>query len=284
MAEVEAAEWKEAVEEIQNDPSSESYSNLHSFWEAQAKRQEATQTLSSLLESTVEDLKSSVDKQVSKMSRTNDKDNVVAKEIEGIARGNTNRRDRLLAVLQRKKEAFDMTHDHLLAAVMNEDSLDRVNQGGDDENSIMTVTANNDAIAGEDLNYSPCGSIENADWQELLNFEPSREKIEAFLQARAGLDGVDERFQQTLQAVKQSLSHYMEQVEIITAHIYEVFSASLDDQEEEIHQLIVSNQQRRVAMEQQVQLHSVESQSYFSRLLTSVKSCASGIVKSASTK
>jgi len=197
-------------------------------------------------------------------------------DILSLVSDNHRRREQLKKVLANNKDKYEATHSALLALVLKQQYQQK---------KLPSSTSNATGPSGEGGNgdhngqQEPGGSgedlLDGLDWEELLQFEPSRENLELFLEARAMYERADKRFGEAVEEISQHLRDCLEQIETVTAEVYDVVADALGDQERDIRSHLSTNLDRRQAFERNVQETALQSQSFFARLLSSVKNYSS---------
>lgn len=180
---------------------------------------------------------------------------------------NHKRRKRLVESIESNKAEFDSTHQALLALVLQQKLLKNSPESG-----------GRGATSGIGMSDGGCDAeLEDLDWDEIFStFEPSRENLELFLNARTALQTADQRFTDAVTEIEHHLRHCLEQLEIATAGAYDFVADALDAQEDDIRAHMRSNLERREEFQRNVREQALQSQSFFQQLLSSVQNYAAG--------
>jgi len=182
---------------------------------------------------------------------------------------NENSRKDFIRSLEESKAQFQQTYRTLMALVLDQQQQSH-RLTGNDENlpgggiGYATGTQGGDGVGGGEPG-----------WDDLFNFDPSSENMRLFAEAQDMMKHADERFQAAMAGLEDGFRECMEQFEILTSEAYDMFASTLDDQEDDIRAHLFSNLERRQNFERNVQEQAIQSQSFFARLLNSVKNFAS---------
>ena len=105
------------------------------------------------------------------------------------------------------------------------------------------------------------------DWGELAQYEPTRENIRCFLDAREHLQAAAEHLSQSLDDIHAGLKTEVEGIIKIAADLHNQHEADCVPIEDDIQFHLVNNHRRRIDLADRLEESAKQSQGLISRLL-----------------
>ena len=108
---------------------------------------------------------------------------------------------------------------------------------------------------------------EDSDWEELLEYEPSRDRILSFLDERVKRNHTMRIFGESLDDVHSGLESEVEAILHLASDLYNQHETGCIDSEDEIEYFVMENYQRRGNLQKELEKSAQHAQGLFANLL-----------------
>ena len=108
---------------------------------------------------------------------------------------------------------------------------------------------------------------EDSDWEELLEYEPSRDRILSFLDERVKRNHTMRVFGESLDDVHSGLESEVEAILHLASDLYNQHETGCIDSEDEIEYFVMENYQRRGNLQKELEKSAQHAQGLFANLL-----------------
>ena len=109
---------------------------------------------------------------------------------------------------------------------------------------------------------------EDSDWEELLEYEPSRERILSFLDERVKRNHIMSAFEESLDDIHSSLQNEVVAILQIASDLFNQHEAVHLESENEIEYYVIENHERRVNLKKELEQSALHAQGLFANLLS----------------
>ena len=106
------------------------------------------------------------------------------------------------------------------------------------------------------------------DWEELEEFQPTRENIRHFLEARERFQNAEEALRQTLDEVHEGLKAEAEAIVQVIVDFHDEHESSCLALEDDIQHYMVQNSKRRASLQTMLEESAKQAQGRFANLLS----------------
>ncbi|KAL3777622.1 hypothetical protein ACHAW5_006773 [Stephanodiscus triporus] len=130
------------------------------------------------------------------------------------------------------------------------------------------------------------GGEEEPDWDAIMQHEPARSEVPAFLAARSRREAAYSRFEAAIEEFHTSMSGYEQELTQAVADIHNSRTMKLEEYEQILKHDYVSNDKMRAEMQSQLEASATAAHKMFEDLMTRVmqpQSRATGILTQAAT-
>lgn len=108
----------------------------------------------------------------------------------------------------------------------------------------------------------------DSDWEELLEYEPSRERILSFLDEREKRNHIMRAFEESLGDIHSSLENEVAAILQIASNLFNEHEAVHIESENEIEYYVIENYERRVNLKKELEQSALHAQGLFANLLS----------------
>lgn len=132
-----------------------------------------------------------------------------------------------------------------------------------------------DSISSEEINEENDADPEGPDWDKLYEYEPSRERIQSFLEEREKRDHINRAFKESFNDIESGLFSEIEASFEMINDIYDHTYMHCLKSEEEIETVIMNNYDRKVDLQREIERSAQQAQDLFATLFSRLNQSAS---------